>query len=59
VAAALNPDQFQRTLEQYVGESPAQARYLFSWQPECDSLAWADFSPVIKNVLIVRFVESL
>jgi hypothetical protein len=37
----------------------AVARYLFGWDPERDTLAWADFSPIINDVLIVHFVEAL
>jgi deazaflavin-dependent oxidoreductase (nitroreductase family) len=54
-----NPVEIQHTLEQFVRESPTAARYLFGWQPESDSLACADFSPIIKNVLIIRFVKTL
>jgi len=53
-----DPAEIQRTLEQFIRESPAAARYLFGWQPGVDSLACADFSPIINNVLIVRFIET-
>ncbi len=46
------------TLEQFVTESPAQAQYLFGWEPNQDRLDQADFSEIIRRVLIVRFVQK-
>lgn len=50
-----DPAEIVRTIEQFITESPSQARYLFGWQPGCDQLANADFSTIINQVLIVRF----
>jgi deazaflavin-dependent oxidoreductase (nitroreductase family) len=53
-----DPDEMQRTLAQFVGEQPAQAGYLFGWDPARDRLDTADFSAIIRDVLIVRFVPE-
>ncbi len=53
-----DPLEIRRTLEQFVSESPEAARYLFGWQPGVDRLDCADFTPIIHNVLIVRFQEK-
>jgi len=51
------PAEIQRTLEQFVTESPAQARYLLGWEPDRDRIDQADFSTVIQRVLIVRIED--
>jgi hypothetical protein len=53
-----DPAEIQRTLEQFVTESPKQAYYLFGWDPMRDIIDNADFSPIIQYVLIVRFTEK-
>jgi deazaflavin-dependent oxidoreductase (nitroreductase family) len=53
-----NSAEIQRTLEQFVTESPKQARYLFGWDPAQDRIENADFSAIINEVLIVRFDEK-
>jgi len=55
--ALEDPAEIQRTVEQFVAESPAQARYLFGWEPGRDRLDQADFSGVIQRVLVVRFAS--
>jgi deazaflavin-dependent oxidoreductase (nitroreductase family) len=52
------PAEIQRTLTQFITESPSQARYLFGWDPDRDQMDAADFSLVINRVLLVRFVEK-
>lgn len=52
------PAEIQRTLGQFVAESPDAARYLFGWEPGRDQLETADFSTIIQRVLIVRFIEK-
>lgn len=56
--ALQEPAEILRTLEQFFAESPAQAHYLFGWEHEQDRMDNADFSTVIDQVLIVRFVEK-
>jgi len=53
-----DPAEKQRTLEQLIAESPQAANNLFGWQPGRDSLEHADFSPLIQQVVIVRFSEE-
>lgn len=53
-----DPEEIMRTIAQFVTESPAQARYLFGWEPSFDRLDQADFSNIINHVLIVRFIEK-
>ncbi len=53
-----DPIEIQALLEQFVSESPRQAQVLLGWEPGRDSLAGADFSPIIQDVLIVRLVEK-
>jgi deazaflavin-dependent oxidoreductase (nitroreductase family) len=53
-----DPAEIQRTLGQFVKESPEQARGLFGWEAEKDQIDNADFSPIIQKVLIVRFIEK-
>ena|SRR3972149_5758674 len=53
-----DPAEIQRTLEQFVSESPKQAGYLFGWDPERDCIDIADFTPIIQKVLIVRFMAK-
>ncbi len=52
------PADIRRTLEQFIEESPAQAKVLFGWEPGRDRMECADFSEVIQRVLIVRFIEK-
>ncbi len=56
--ALEDPAEILRTIEQFVTESPAQAQYLFGWDPARDRMECADFSEVIQRVLIVRFREN-
>lgn len=53
-----NPEEIMQTIAQFVTESPAQARYVFGWDPDIDRLDQADFSNLIKRVLIVRFSKK-
>jgi len=55
--ALEEPAKIQGTLEQFVTESPAQARYLLGWEPDRDRIDQADFSTVIQRVLIVRIED--
>lgn len=52
------PTELWHTLEQFMTESPAQAHYLFGWEPGRDRMNSADFSEVIQRVSIVRFIEK-
>jgi deazaflavin-dependent oxidoreductase (nitroreductase family) len=52
------PEEIQRTLDQFVTESPNQAQNLFGWQPGRDQVDRVDFAIVIEKVLIVRFVTK-
>ncbi len=56
--ALEDPAEILRTIEQFVTESPAQARYLFGWDPARDRMECADFTEMIHRVLIVRFLEN-
>ncbi len=56
--ALEEPADIRRTLEQFVSESPAQAHYLFGWEPGRDQVESADFSDLVHRVLIVRFTEK-
>jgi deazaflavin-dependent oxidoreductase (nitroreductase family) len=47
-----------QVLAQFVQESPAGARYLLGWDPDHDQMDYADFSPIMERVLIIRFVEK-
>lgn len=51
-------DEIQRTLEQFVTESPGQAHDLLGWNPESDRMDSADFSTVFDQVLVVRFLTK-
>jgi deazaflavin-dependent oxidoreductase (nitroreductase family) len=51
--------EIERTLAQFITESPAQARYLFGWEPGRDRMDHADFTAVIKRVLIIRFESKI
>jgi deazaflavin-dependent oxidoreductase (nitroreductase family) len=53
-----DPNEILRTIAQFINESPAQAQYLFGWDPGSDRLDQADFSTIIHRVLIVRFIEK-
>jgi deazaflavin-dependent oxidoreductase (nitroreductase family) len=53
-----DPAEIQRTLEQFVTESPQQAHSLFGWDPAQDRIETADFSAIIDKVLVVRFEEK-
>jgi deazaflavin-dependent oxidoreductase (nitroreductase family) len=55
--ALEDPAEILRTIQQFLVESPAQAQYLFGWDPARDRMECADFSEVIQRVLIVRFQE--
>lgn len=52
-----DPAEIWRTIEQFLTESPAQAHYLFGWEPSRDRRDRADFSDVMQRVSIVRFIE--
>jgi deazaflavin-dependent oxidoreductase (nitroreductase family) len=45
------------TLELFIAESPAQAKYLLGWDPEHDRIEAADFANIVNDVLIVRLFE--
>ena len=49
--------EIRRTLERFVSESPSQARTLIGWEPDRDRIEAADFSPLIRDVLVIRFLE--
>jgi len=53
-----DPWEKRRTLEQFLRESPAEAKYLFGWDPVSDKIETSDFSEVFEQVLMVRFVEK-
>ena len=53
-----NPAEILSTIKKFVSESPAQAQLLFGWDSARDRMECADFSVVIKRVLIVRFQED-
>lgn len=53
-----DPSEKRLTLEQFLRESPAQAKYLFGWEPDHDKMETSDFSEVYERVLMVRFVEK-
>jgi deazaflavin-dependent oxidoreductase (nitroreductase family) len=48
-------EEIQRTLDQFVRESPEDARMLFGWDAGMDRFENANFSMVIERVLIIRF----
>ena len=52
-----DPAEIKRTIELLISDSPTDARRLFGWDPDHDSLGSSDFSPVIEKVLFVRFIE--
>lgn len=52
-----DPAEVQRTLEQFVSESPAAARYLLGWDADHDRIADADFSLIIQTVVMIRFIK--
>jgi deazaflavin-dependent oxidoreductase (nitroreductase family) len=56
--ALENPTEIQEILDHFVTESPAQAHYLFGWEPGRDQMSYTDFTEVINRVLIVRFIEK-
>jgi deazaflavin-dependent oxidoreductase (nitroreductase family) len=51
------PGEIRECLEQFVGESPGEANYLFGWEAGRDRMELADFSEVVERVLIVRFIK--
>ncbi len=52
-----DPVEIRHTIESLIAESPANARRLFGWDSQQDSLETADFSPMIELVVFVRFIE--
>jgi deazaflavin-dependent oxidoreductase (nitroreductase family) len=55
--ALEDPAEMQRTLAQFVTESPKEAGYLFGWDAGHDHIEDADFSPILDNVVIIRCEE--
>lgn len=53
-----DPGEQRLTLEQFLRESPAEAKYLFGWDPVSDKIETSDFSEVYERVLMVQFVEK-
>ena len=49
--------EIRRTIETLIAESPADAQHLFGWDPQSGRLEAADFTPMIKHVLFVKFTE--
>jgi deazaflavin-dependent oxidoreductase (nitroreductase family) len=45
-------------LAQFVAQSPAQAKGLLGWEAGRDRIETADFTPIVENVLVVRFAEK-
>lgn len=58
VQVVEEPREIQQVLLQLVQESPAGARTLFGWDPDLDRIDCADFSPILEQVLIIRFLEK-
>lgn len=56
--ALEDPAEIRRTLEQFIHESPPQAKYVLGWEAGVDDIDRADFSPFLDRVLIVRFTEQ-
>jgi deazaflavin-dependent oxidoreductase (nitroreductase family) len=54
-----DPAEILRTLEQFITESASQAGYIFGWDPAQDRLDNADFSILVNQVLVVRFIEKI
>jgi deazaflavin-dependent oxidoreductase (nitroreductase family) len=52
------PGEMKQVLAQLIEESPAGAHTLFGWDPDRDRIDRADFSPVIAQVLMIRFFEK-
>jgi deazaflavin-dependent oxidoreductase (nitroreductase family) len=50
-------EEIRRIIEKLIIESPMHARRLFGWDPKSDQSESSDFSPIIKNVLFVKFIE--
>jgi hypothetical protein len=53
-----DPAEIQRTLAQFIAESPKEAGNLFGWEAGRDRIEDADFSPIIDDVLIMRCEEK-
>lgn len=53
-----DPSEMRLTLEQFLRESLAEAKYLFGWDPQSDKIETSDFSEVYERVLMVRFIEK-
>jgi deazaflavin-dependent oxidoreductase (nitroreductase family) len=51
-----NPAEVTRTIELLVNESPSDAHRLIGWDPEHDRLQSADFDPIVKHVVFVKFL---
>lgn len=51
-----DPAEIQRTIEQFIRESPQMAKYVFGWDPQSDRIESSDFSAVIQHVLVIRFL---
>jgi deazaflavin-dependent oxidoreductase (nitroreductase family) len=49
------PREMRQTLERFIAELPAQAKYLFGFDTKQDSLETADFSQVYERVMFLRF----
>ena len=53
-----DPAGIKRVLEQFVTESPSQAKYVLGWEPGKDRMENADFSILIQRVLRIRFTDK-
>lgn len=52
------PGEMEQVLTQLIEESPSSAHTLFGWDPDHDRIDRANFSPILAQVLIIRFYEK-
>jgi deazaflavin-dependent oxidoreductase (nitroreductase family) len=52
-----DPSEVRQVVERLITESPAEAMRLLGWDPDADCLETADFWPILKNIIFVRFVR--
>jgi len=53
-----DPTELHKTIERFIICCPKGAQQLIGWDPQHDSLETADFSMMIKKVLVVRFHDN-
>jgi hypothetical protein len=50
-----DPQEVLEVLKTLIVESPEMAKYLIGWDAQTDRIESSDFTPILEQVLLIRF----